>query len=177
MFDITIGEYLIEVANEPPPTTTGGQLADTFGLDPIGTYEETCFLSVAREGDGVLLTVLQSHCQCFSPGALLILETDTLFFGAGERLLCYDLKNVRRLWEDQTDGGFWQWHRCGEYVVMQAELGLAVWTIGGNKLWSTFMEPPHGVSVKEGRLFIDAFGLNGQMPFKGEVSVASGPGK
>jgi hypothetical protein len=78
--------------------------------------------------------------------------------GAGTRLLAYDLQNLRRIWEDAADTGFWRWKRHGEVIVMSAELELAAWTLEGKKLWSTFVEPPWFYEVRGARVYLDVMG-------------------
>lgn len=41
---------------------------------------------------------------------------------------------------------------------MSGELELAGWTIGGEKLWSTFAEPPWSYQVDGGRVHLDVMG-------------------
>ena len=94
----------------------------------------------------------------FQPGALLIPESHLILLGAGTRLLAYDLQSVRRLWEDVADVGFWGWKRHGDIVLMLAELELAAWDIKGNKLWSTFVEPPWVYEVHGARIDLDVMG-------------------
>jgi hypothetical protein len=94
----------------------------------------------------------------FYPGTFLVAETGLLFVGAGTRLLAYDLRASRRLWEDAADFGFWGWKRHGDVIVMSAELELAAWTLEGRKLWSTFVEPPWDYSVVDARVHLDVMG-------------------
>ena len=86
--------------------------------------------------------------QAFSPGILIVHDTSLVFVGAGDRLLCYDIDNQKRLWEDETSFGFWGWAQFGTYVLMSAELEFAVWNQSGQKLWSTFVEPPWNFEVR-----------------------------
>jgi hypothetical protein len=86
-------------------------------------------------------SALQTAARVLS-GALIVPETDRLFLGAGERLLCYDLVKPARLWEDSADCGFWFWSRWGDVVIMGAETELAAWNIDGQKLWTRFVDPP-----------------------------------
>jgi hypothetical protein len=81
-----------------------------------------------------------------------------LFIGAGERLLAYDLKNPRRIWEDRADYGFWRWHRHEGFVLMAAELEFAVWLLNGQKLWTTFVEPPWDFQVSGSSVRLDVMG-------------------
>ena len=105
----------------------------------------------------------------FSPGVLVVPETDVLFVGAGERLLAYDLAHPARLWEDVAKVGFWGWARYGDVVVMSAELELAAWDIEGTKLWTTFVEPPWSYEVTDDILKLDIMGV------KSEFSLGRGP--
>ena len=38
--------------------------------------------------------------------------------------------------------GFWAWHQQGDHVFLLAELEFGVFTTAGQRLWSTFVEPP-----------------------------------
>lgn len=105
----------------------------------------------------------------FHPAVHLILETDLLLIGAGLRLLAYDLRHVRRLWEDAADTGFWAWKRHANVIVMSAELELAAWDLQGSKLWSTFVEPPWGYTVEGEQLHLDVMGR------KRSFSLVGGP--
>lgn len=104
--------------------------------------------------------------QCFYPGpeagfhpeVLIAPETHLLVLGAGERLLAYDLRVFRRLWEDVADTGFWSWKRHGDVIVMSAELELAAWDIEGNKLWTMFVEPPWEYDVQRSKIHLDIMG-------------------
>jgi hypothetical protein len=73
-------------------------------------------------------------------------------------LLAYDLRHVRRIWEDEADTGFWGWGRHGDVILMSAELEFAAWDLHGAKLWSTFVEPPWSYEFREGRIELDVMG-------------------
>ena len=62
------------------------------------------------------------------------------------------------LWEDVTDFWFFSWNRFGSYVLMSAELELAAWNINGEKLWSTYVEPPWTYSVENDSVQLDVMG-------------------
>lgn len=102
----------------------------------------------------------------FHPGALLVPETHLLVLGAGERLLAYDLRAVKRLWEDVANTGFWSWKRHGDVIVMSAELELAAWDIEGKKLWTMFVEPPWGYDVQDSRLYLEVMGQESDFDLK-----------
>ncbi|GAA0580321.1 hypothetical protein GCM10010172_76640 [Paractinoplanes ferrugineus] len=59
---------------------------------------------------------------------------------------------------DEADFGFWGWCRHGEVVLMSAELELAAWTVDGEKLWTTFVEPPWSYDIDAGRVRVDVMG-------------------
>lgn len=94
----------------------------------------------------------------FMPGGLLIPEHHIFLIGAGTRLLAYDLREPRRLWEDTADVGFLAWKRHGRFVLMSAELELAAWDLTGSKLWSTYVEPPWEYAVSDARVQLDVMG-------------------
>lgn len=106
----------------------------------------------------------------FDPGAFLIPENHILLVGAGKRLLAYNLRVPRRLWEDAADVGFWGWKRHGDVVLMSAELELAAWDPRGKKLWSTFVEPPWNYVVRDAQIELDVMGRKSFFPAK------AGPG-
>lgn len=105
----------------------------------------------------------------FHPAALLIPESHLLLLGAGTRLLAYDLRSVLRVWEDDAEVGFWGWKRHGEVVLMSAELELAAWDLQGDKLWSTFVEPPWTYEVHGARVELDVMGE------RSDFNVTTGP--
>lgn len=150
-------------------------LAEHFDLDGDDRESGTCFVAVRREpSDWPQLVVTQRFAPAgygFDPGVLVVPGTDTVFIGAGERLIAYSAadEDWRRLWVDVADVGFWGWRQHGEVVVMSAELELAAWTAAGEKLWSTFVEPPWSYSVEDDSLELDVMGTIRRFP------VASGP--
>jgi hypothetical protein len=104
------------------------------------------------------------------PAAHHVLETDTLFLGAGDRLLAYDLTLPRRLWEEKVEYGFHGWRQCDDVVLMSAELELAAWDARGRKLWTAldavFVEPPWSYTVANGILTLDVMGKILKFPLK-----------
>lgn len=94
----------------------------------------------------------------FVPGVLIVPETSKAFLGAGTRLLGYDLRERRRLWEDDTQVGFWGWKRHGETVLMSAELELAAYDTDGHRRWSVEVEPPWNYSVENDEVTLDIMG-------------------
>jgi hypothetical protein len=52
---------------------------------------------------------------------------------------------------------------------MSAEVELAAWTTSGEKLWSTFLEPPWGYFIESETLELDVMGTIRRFP------VATGP--
>lgn len=96
--------------------------------------------------------------QGFHPGILVVEETHLLLIGAGTRLLAYDLRSVKRLWQDEADTGFWGWERHDDIIFMLAELEFAAWDIHGKKLWTTYVEPPWGFTVRGDQVELDIMG-------------------
>jgi hypothetical protein len=120
-----------------------------------------CFIGVRKDSGWPFLTVAQRFWPAgagFNPGALVVPETSLLFIGAGERLLAYDLRAPKRLWQDTADTGFWHWDRQGDFVLMAAELEFAAWSKEGLKLWSTFVEPPWDYQVVRDSVTLDVMG-------------------
>lgn len=101
----------------------------------------------------------------FDSGVLLVEETKKLFIGVGARVLIYDLGVPKRICEDAADMGFWHWSRFGGYIVMSAELELACWDIEGNKLWSSFVEPPYDFKFEDGMIKLDVMVRNQSLIF------------
>lgn len=155
-FRFTCGAYTISLADSLPPTYYSAcqraQLVDTFELE--GAYSSLCYLAVARGHDcWPFLIVAQRYSpgasSGFFPGALLIPETELLLLGAGERLLAYRLDEPQRLWEHHLPGGFWQWERSQDRVILSSENVLAVWDIHGQKRWDIPLEPPWNYAVEQ----------------------------
>ncbi len=96
--------------------------------------------------------------QGFNPSCLLLPETERLFVGAGERLLCYDLKTFTLLWEDQTQIGFGDWSKEQGFVILSAELEIVVFDTSGQKLWGTFVEPPWEYAIVGDNVELDIMG-------------------
>lgn len=105
----------------------------------------------------------------FSPGVLLVPETGIVFIGGGEHALVYDLQIPRLLWNEHAHY-FWGWQRHGDVVLMSAELEFTAWTITGEKLWSTFVEPPWEYKVENGEVLLDVMDERSAFP------LDAGPG-
>jgi hypothetical protein len=119
------------------------------------------------------VVIALGHRPCgagFAPGVVFVPETSALFIGAGTTLLAYALDGApRRLWEDETEVGFWRWRRVGGVVLMSAELELAAWDVLGRKLWSTVVEPPWSYEVRNALVRLDVMGSVREFP------IESGP--
>jgi hypothetical protein len=68
------------------------------------------------------------------------------------------------LWEDRADTGFWGWETHRDVLLMSAELELAAWNIRGEKLWSTFVEPPWNYHLDGKTLHIEVMGSIASFP-------------
>jgi len=164
MIRVSVGEYELCCQEDawPPnladdqPTTLVEEFAEA-DADGRAAFS----VSVGRTLEPPFLVVVQRYSPSgpgFSPGVLLVPETHRLFIGAGQRLLGYDLSGPARLWEDETNCGFWSWARHGHVVLMSAELELAAWDIDGSKLWTRCVEPPWQYSVEGERICVDVMG-------------------
>ncbi len=172
MFSITLGNYGLLCTEELPAIyheyCEHARLVDEFNIK--SKEEGLCFVAIQRENDWPFLVVVQSYHPAgngFSPGIALVPETDIAFIGAGSRLLAYQLKSPKRLWEDITFG-FWGWGRFGNFIVMSSEEEMAVWNIYGEKLWSKFVEPPWNYEVTGDMVRLDVMGT------KSSFSIESG---
>jgi hypothetical protein len=162
---MSVGEYQLGCQSVGLPEMLAeyqqrAALSEDFGVaDSFGS--STCFLSVGRALQWPSLVVVQRYAPAgcgFFPGVLLVPESHRLFVGAGRRLLGYDLLEPARLWEDETDCGFWSWSQHGSVVLMSAELELAAWEVSGRKLWSRFVEPPWEFTVNGEFVALDVMG-------------------
>jgi hypothetical protein len=176
MFTCTCGHYTLLLNSDGLPDMSGeyvrhAQLADEHTVQ--SARHQGAFIAVRKGNDWPFLVVTMQYSPSeeagFHPGVALIPETETLFIGAGERLLAYRLNPPSRLWEDQADTGFWGWERVGEFVLMSAELELAAWNLEGRKLWSTFVEPPWEYSISGDAVHLDVMGQ------KSSFSLQQGP--
>jgi hypothetical protein len=153
---VTVGEYTVIVDVEPPALLglyrQHAELVDDFDVSDDWAVPGYCFMAVGDGGDWPHLVVTQRFSPTqpgFSPGVLLVPDAGQLFIGAGTRLLGYHRRSGRwpRTWTDEAEPGFWQWRQHGDVVLMSAELEFAAWTTSGQKLWTTFVEPPWSYKV------------------------------
>lgn len=178
MFNISVGEYVVGcqldgLPDQLPDYQKRALLSEDFAVTG-SEYSSSCFVSVARLVQWPFLVVTQRYAPSqggFDPGALLVPETSRLFIGAGRRLLAYDLSTPARLWEDETDCGFWSWSQHGAVVLMAAELELAAWDIHGVKLWSIFVEPPWEYKVSGEIVTLDVMGTISRLQLRSGVPV------
>ena len=171
-FTVAIGEYVLRCVPGGLPTMFDTYAKHAVLVERIDlTDQHPCCVLVSRVGQPwPFLIVAQSYSPAgvgFAPGVLLAPDTARLFVGAGERLLAYDLVDTRRLWIDRADAGFWGWARHGDVIVMSAELELAAWTAEGEKLWTTFVEPPWDYTVDgDGFVVLDVMGATSRFPLR-----------
>lgn len=176
MFHVSTNEYQLFLHERGLPAMVKeyairASLSEHFESDEDDA--DWCFVAVSRAAsDWPFLTVTQrfSPATCgFHPGVILVPETDILFIGAGTRLLAFDLAKVTRIWVDNADTGFWGWARHENVILMSAELEFAAWDIHGNKLWSTFVEPPWSYSIVNTTVNLDIMGS------RSSFALSSGP--
>jgi hypothetical protein len=148
------------------PSILGDYLNQAACAEEIAESDEDgyLFVGVERPGDEwpslVISQTFEPSGGGFYPGVLLVPETQRVFVGAGTRLLCYRGDEARwaRQWLDAADVGFWGWRLHDDVVVMSAELELAAWTTTGDKLWTTFVEPPWSYAVLGSTVRLDVMG-------------------
>lgn len=164
---IKLGDWSLWIEDGSLPSIFASYLEYAEFVDQIDVNNSEGrlhFLGVSKGNDNdvwpsvVIIQKYQDAQQSFSPGILLVPDTSLVFIGAGERLLCYDIEKRKRLWEDATHCGFWHWKQCGSFVLMSAELEFGVWNQSGDKLWSTFVEPPWSFKVKDQSIELDVMG-------------------
>lgn len=174
MFTVTFDEYILCLGEHLPELYTNyrkhAKLVEE--IDFSHTQRAIYFVAVKKRLDWPFLVVAQRYSPDgdagFHPGAFIVPETHLLFIGAGERLLAYRLDVPEKLWEDSTELGFFGWERHKNFVIMSAELELAVWDIAGQKLWSRFVEPPWDYTLDGDTLQLDVMGT------KSTLSLRSG---
>jgi hypothetical protein len=167
---VVIGDWALEIQLDALPAhydwlVERSKFAEEFDLDAEdGRLLFAAVYSVSRsslDADAPLLVVAQRYSPYqagFDAAFLIVPETARLFIGAGERLLCYDLRVPARLWIDKAWPGFWRWGHNRDYVWMLSELEFGVWTPSGEKLWTTFVEPPWGLDVRDDIVELDIMG-------------------
>lgn len=171
MFEISFDQWNVDVKVGGLPEIYNHYISHAALVEEIdikGSDGEACFIAVSRNNgprsadkswpEVVIAQRYEPFQAGFHPGVLIAPETSTLFVGAGTRLLAYDLSKPARLWEDYADCGFWCWRQHGCFVLMSAEIEFAAWTDKGEKLWSTFVEPPWSYVVDGGRVELDVMG-------------------
>jgi hypothetical protein len=97
---------------------------DILERDPVDS--SICFLAVQNDtmiGKYVLILALgYSPAEpTFIPSVMFVPETDTVYIGAGERALTYQLDPPLKLSEEEASVGFISWQRYQQYILMSAE--------------------------------------------------------
>lgn len=158
------GTLRVKVIRGDPPAyvqhfRSDAEKVDEYDIDGEG---ERLWIGASTNPDRAVQLIVDLRFRSaggFNPGLHFASEHQTLFVGAGERLLCYRMgDDVHRLWEERTDCGFWSWRQYGDIIVMAAELELAAWHADGTKLWTTFVEPPWDYSVVGSEVRLDVMG-------------------
>jgi len=162
MVEIQFGDWAVLVSDGCLPINylelmAAAGLSDEFDVNASdGRASFLCIWNKASRRADPVLAVSQRYEMTGSPAAaLLVPQSNRVFIGAGERLLCYDIAAPKRIWEDYALE-FWSWEQATDRVVMRGELEIVVWTTSGRKLWSVPSEP-EWTHVIEGRTVV----LNG----------------
>lgn len=173
MNNVSVGPWLIacstsdelECISESGPDT----FIEKFDLDdPEGVVVHYA-VSRANQRYPELIVIQKTKPgprEAFFPNIHITPETGCVFIGAGSRVLCYNLDEKVRLWEQRVDFGFWGWQQFDDVVVMSSELELAAWDHHGRKLWRTFVEPPWHYSVAGQALTLDIMGVVDQFDLR-----------
>lgn len=164
MIKCNVGKYIINVEQYKLPEmyskyVENAKLNEEYELNNVDG--ELFFMSASIGDNWPFLTVTQRYepnTGGFHPGFLLIPETDTLFIGAGQTILAYNLKDIKKIDEDYYYGGFLGWLRYKDYVVMMAEVDIACWKNNGEKLWTRFAEPPYNIEFNGDEIILDSMG-------------------
>jgi hypothetical protein len=175
---VSVAGYEVTASSEEPlildDLRRRARIAEHFDLEDVDSFSGWSFFSVRREpAEWPQLVVTQCYEPAgggFTPGVLIVPSTGVIFIGAGNRLLAYSSSDDwwARLWIDTAEW-FWGWRQHGAILLMSAELELAAWTTAGEKLWSTFVEPPWSYSVQGSTLNVDVMGAVRRFP------LADGP--
>jgi hypothetical protein len=171
---IGIGEWNVIAWRDPPGSLSAyldhASLREDFN-DPGGDGDGYLFVGVAAPGDEwPSLVVTQSFSPAgegFTPGVLVVPESERVFIGAGSRLLCYTrtaLRRWERQWRNDDLRWFWGWRQHGDLVVMSAETELSAWTTLGEPLWTTWVEPPWTYDINGDVLRLDVAGRATEFP-------------
>jgi hypothetical protein len=183
MFRFSDGEYTISVIIGEMPSIYYEMIEHAPFHDNlyVGSEDGTLLVVAIGRSSGKWPEIIVSQRfypgpeEGFHPGTILIPENHLLLLGAGTRLLAYDLRNSRRLWEDVTKVGFWGWKRHDDVVLMSAELEIAAWDIQGKKLWSTFVEPPWDCRIQGNHIELDVMGMKSRFAIKtGPIGAGAG---
>lgn len=168
MHSVAVGTWtlLIEDGSLPPICDSYVKSAAFVDqIEPNALEGRDLFLGVLCDGGNphrlpeiVITQRYEDASGTFHPGFLVVPETSTLFIGAGERLLGYNIHKRERIFEDRTDYGFLRWTRHEDYVLMSAELEFGVWSKTGEKLWSVCVEPPWNFTVSDKTVELDIMG-------------------
>lgn len=173
--EVTVADWSIVVANEPPAAIevfrSKAEVVEDFGA---GAERGSGYLFVGVRNAGasrfelVVTLAFSPGGSGLLPGVLLVPEEQRLFIGAGERLLSYthNARGWTLSWEDKAYAGFSGWRRHGDVVLMLAELEFAAFGVNGEKLWTTFVEPPWYYELDGERVRLDVMGTKSSFPIR-----------
>lgn len=180
---ITIDDYTISMIEGDPAEWpipwqgSGAKLKER--LEIAGDRGWWCGLRVDRRDEPCLKLAIKYPADVWSePRVLLVPETAVLFLKVSGRIYLYDLRAGLQLAYERMDLPSWRWLRDGDTVLLVAELDLMAWDISGRHLWSTYIEPPHDVTVRDGVVYADAYRLAKKTkPGRWRFPLREGPAK
>jgi len=145
-FNIDKYTIAVQIGKEPDLFDMWLKYASFKDIDGLSEAGTPIYIGI-RQGEEWYSTVIAFRSDPidyggFHPGLLLEPMTDTLFIGAGTVIRTYDLKHQQKKFEKVLPCGFWAWTRHKDLIVMQEELEFGIYTLEGQEMWSTFVEPP-----------------------------------
>lgn len=99
------------------------------------------FQSIAGTLGGVLAHVVE--------------ETRRLWLAVGNEIRVYDLGAFKQIGRESTIVPY-EWLRTEQTVVLVAETDLFGWDLRGNIRWTTFIDPPHVVTLRQGVVTVES---------------------
>jgi hypothetical protein len=163
MVKFQTGKYIFYVHVGSEPEAFRGWLdrpafSDVVGLQHPGTSVYIGIDEMDRAGTGVIaFNTDLLDTSFFHPELLFLQVTNTLFVGAGSKAMTYSLKNKVKL-SDRNPYAFWYWAKHDNFIVMNAELEIAVYDYEGHFIWAAPAEPPWTYGIDGNTLILDIMG-------------------
>jgi hypothetical protein len=166
MIHFSSGQYALTASIGALPPSYARYIEHASLHEKIGGFDsggDRLFFAVSEQSKPWPSLVVEMRFQPggeagFYPSFVLVPEHHVIFVGAGAHVLAYELAPVRRLCEDHVQGGCLAWRRHGDLVIMSGELELTAWSLQGQKLWSTGVEPPWDYRIVNSQIELEVMG-------------------